>query len=59
MCDALFGTSDLDRGLIGTLFNGNSHKYMRKDLLVEDVDVSMPQLGDPTAAGRPAIYHHG
>jgi hypothetical protein len=25
VCDALFGTSDLDRGLFGTLFNGNSN----------------------------------
>ena len=29
ICDALFGTSDLDRGLVGTLFNGNSNEYMR------------------------------
>lgn len=32
ICDALFGTSDLDRGLVGTLFNGPTHDYMRKDL---------------------------
>jgi hypothetical protein len=32
LCDALFGTSDLDRGLIGTLFNGASGKFARKDL---------------------------
>lgn len=31
ICDALFGTSDLDRGLIGTLFNGMSEKHARKD----------------------------
>jgi len=53
ICDALFGTSDLDRGLIGTLFNGSSNRSMRKDLRPEDVDVSMPQFGNPTAAGRP------
>ncbi len=31
ICDALIGTSDLDRGLIGTLFNGESEKYVRPD----------------------------
>jgi hypothetical protein len=31
LCDALFGTSDLDRGVLGTLFNGMSEKYVRKD----------------------------
>jgi len=30
--DWLFGTSDLDRGLLGHLFNGYSTKYLRKDL---------------------------
>lgn len=32
MSDWLFGTSDLDRGLIGTLFNGYSTKHVRKDM---------------------------
>ena len=31
ICDALFGTSDLDRGLWGTLFNGMSNDAMRTD----------------------------
>jgi hypothetical protein len=44
ICDALFGTSDLDRGLVGTLFNGNSNKYMRKDLLPHDPGIAVPQL---------------
>jgi hypothetical protein len=44
VCDALFGTSDLDRGLVGTLFNGNSNKYMRKDLLPIDPNIPVPQL---------------
>jgi len=35
ICDALFGTSDLDRGLIGTLFNGNSDRRVREDLRPE------------------------
>jgi len=30
--DWLFGTSDLDRGLLGHLFNGYSTKYLKKDL---------------------------
>jgi hypothetical protein len=59
LCDALFGTGDLDRGLIATLFNGSSHRYMRKDLRPEDVDVSIPQVSDPAAAGRPTTYQRG
>lgn len=35
ICDALFGTSDLDRGLLGTLFNGASHDHMRRELQVD------------------------
>jgi hypothetical protein len=55
ICDALFGTSDLDRGLVGTLFNGNSNAYMRKDLQPHDPGIPVPQL-DPnsSAASRPA-----
>ncbi len=30
--DWLFGTSDLDRGLLGTLFNGYSEKHVRKNM---------------------------
>ncbi|HEY0293259.1 MAG TPA: sterol desaturase family protein [Hansschlegelia sp.] len=30
--DWLFGTSDLDRGLLGTLFNGYSTRHVRKDM---------------------------
>lgn len=30
--DWLFGTSDLDRGLLGTLLNGNDTRYVRKDM---------------------------
>lgn len=32
LCDALFATSDLDRGVLGTLFNGTSEAYRRRDL---------------------------
>ena len=30
--DWLFGTSDLDRGLLGTLFNGYNTRYVRQDM---------------------------
>jgi hypothetical protein len=30
ICDALFGTSDLDKGLLGTLFHGSGHERMRE-----------------------------
>ncbi len=30
--DWLFGTSDLNRGLIGHLFNGYSEKHVRTDM---------------------------
>ena len=32
IADWLFGTSDLDRGLLGTLFNGYSTKYVKTNL---------------------------
>lgn len=32
ICDALFGTSDLDRSLLGTLFNGANEAHVRRDL---------------------------
>jgi hypothetical protein len=44
ICDALFGTSDLDRGLVGTLFNGPSHEHVRKDLRPEDPNIPVPSL---------------
>jgi hypothetical protein len=31
ICDALFGTSDLDKGVIGTLFNGMSDDAMKPE----------------------------
>lgn len=37
ICDALFGTSDLDRGLLGTLFNGTSERHRRRDLQRDQV----------------------
>ena len=32
VADCLFGTSDLDRGVIGHLFNGYESRHVRKDL---------------------------
>ncbi|MGQ9367065.1 sterol desaturase family protein [Azospirillum sp. ST 5-10] len=32
ICDALFGTSDVDRGVIGTLFSGAGERWVRRDL---------------------------
>ena len=32
IADWMFGTSDLDRGLLGHLFNGYSQKHVRTDL---------------------------
>jgi hypothetical protein len=48
ICDALFGTSDINRGLIGTLFNGENREYMRSDLERE----APPQdVGEAAEAG--------
>jgi sterol desaturase/sphingolipid hydroxylase (fatty acid hydroxylase superfamily) len=46
ICDWLFGTSDLDRGLFGTLFNGATHKYMRQDLKPVDPGITIPGIDD-------------
>jgi len=32
IADWFFGTSDLDRGLLGHLFNGYDTRHLRKDL---------------------------
>ena len=46
ICDALFGTSDLDRGLVGTLFNGSTHAHMRPDLRTDDLDLTAPSIDE-------------
>jgi len=46
--DWLFGTSDLDRGLLGHLFNGYSEKHIRKDLRRT---ARTPRATVPEAAG--------
>jgi hypothetical protein len=46
ICDALFGTSDLDRGLLGTLFNGMSEKHARRDDARMARDIPRPPVPD-------------
>jgi hypothetical protein len=43
VADWLFGTSDLDRGLIGTLFNGYDTRFLKRNLR------SRPRLPDQAA----------
>lgn len=52
ICDYLFGTSDLDRGFLGTMFNGPSHEYMRKDLKPVDPGIAIPGIDDIPPARR-------
>jgi hypothetical protein len=46
IADWLFGTSDLDRGLVGTLLNGYDARFLKKNLR------GKPRLPDE-AAGVP------
>jgi hypothetical protein len=46
ICDWAFGTSDLDRGFLGTMFNGPTHAYMRKTLRPEDPGIKVPLIDD-------------
>lgn len=50
ICDALFGTSDLDRGVLGTLFNGASETHARRDLRPEAPPAEFANLGEPPPA---------
>jgi hypothetical protein len=43
IADAIMGTSDLERGLIGTLFNGENETYVQKDPRLEE---EPPQFAD-------------
>ncbi|MCA9915842.1 MAG: sterol desaturase family protein [Anaerolineae bacterium] len=47
ICDYLFGTSDLDRGFLGTMFNGSSHDHMRRELRPEDPGIEIPGIDTP------------
>jgi hypothetical protein len=48
ICDALFGTSDLDRGVFGTLFNGMSNDKMKpeyREKVRRQAETGSPQEG--------------
>ena len=45
IADWLFGTSDLNRGLLGHVFNGYSITYLKQDLK------GQPRLPNEAAAG--------
>lgn len=50
IADWLFGTSDLDRGLFGHLFNGYSDKHLKKDLrskpIRPDIAAAEPMISE-------------
>lgn len=52
--DWLFGTSDLDRGLFGHLFNGYSTKYLKKNLRKSST-TPKPSASRKNRGGREAI----
>jgi hypothetical protein len=45
--DYLFGTSDLNRGLLGHIFNGYSTKYIKRDMRRTS---KTPRVKEATAA---------
>jgi hypothetical protein len=47
IADWMFGTTDLDRGLIGTLFNGYSTEHVKTDLRKT---AKTPRVGGAAAA---------
>ena len=49
IADWLFGTSDLDRGLLGHLFNGYSSEHLKTDLRGRPV----PPADNPCAIAKP------
>ena len=50
IADWLFGTSDLDRGLIGTLLNGYDTRYLKQNLR------GHPRRPDEAAAAPVGVY---
>ena len=50
IADWLFGTSDLDRGLLGHLFNGYDTRYLKKNLR------GQPKRPDQAAAATLGNY---
>ncbi|WP_296428231.1 sterol desaturase family protein [Yoonia sp.] len=51
--DWIFGTSDLDRGFWGTMFNGDSDEHQKKGLQYEDLDVLLPGVDISAARTDP------
>jgi hypothetical protein len=47
--DWLFGTSDLDRGLLGHLFNGHDTRYVKKNLRKSARTPAVGQVAQPSA----------
>jgi hypothetical protein len=45
IADWLFGTSDLDRGLLGTIFNGYDTRFVKKNLECARSGVDDPMAG--------------
>jgi hypothetical protein len=59
IADWLFRTSDLNRGLLGTLFNGYSNKFVKKDMERKSRRPGFKANGDESAAftgGKAALY---
>jgi hypothetical protein len=54
IADWLFRTSDLNRGLLGTLFNGYSNKFVKKD-----IERKLRRPGFKTAANESAAFASG
>lgn len=54
ICDALFGTSDLNRGVWGTLFNGTKTDYLRTDIKPDTPPAGFGPVEDPPQEQRKA-----
>ena len=54
IADAIMGTCDVDRSLLGTLFNGESNKYVRKDVVLEGEPPQFTDWGTESSSFRKA-----
>ena len=54
ICDALFGTSDLNKGLLGTLFNGMSDEARNEEDQARLRAQQVARAGQTTPAGKDA-----
>jgi hypothetical protein len=57
ICDALFGTSDLDRGVLATLFNGASHAHVKKELKLDDPPADVGEAAEAAKAKTTETRH--